>query len=182
MGGHPPRSPGEGLRPLREGTLRWTAAGLEMESVQAAPERQGLLGLLFIGFAATAILTALGFLLHVLFSYRRRAVELGVWRASGLSQRQMAAYLIWELFFLLLLGGGIGVALGVGASRLYIPYMQIGLEPTALVPPFEVTIAWAAIGQVLALFAFLFLVSLLVLILALQRMRIFQAIKLGESV
>lgn len=172
----------EGLRPLRDGRLRWTGATAEMEAVQAAPERQGLFGLLFIGFAASAILTALGFLLYALFSYRRRAVELGVWRASGLTRRQMGAYLAWELFFLLLLGGGIGVALGIGASRLYIPFMQIGLDPRALVPPFEVTIAWRAIGQVLALFAVLFLATLLGLTLALQRMRIFRAIKLGESV
>lgn len=172
----------EQLRPLRGGVLRWQGATTEMEAVQGEPARQGLFGLLFIGFAATAVLMALGFLLYVLFSYRRRAVELGAWRASGLSRAQMAAYLAWELFFLLALGGALGVTLGIAASRLYIPYLQIGLEPAALVPPFEIMVAWEAIGQVLALFSLLFLVTLLALMLALQRMRIFQAIKLGESV
>ena len=93
--------------------LNWDAAQLEIVSEQGRPERQGLFGLLSIGFGAAAVLTVLGFLLYALFSFRRRFIELGVLRASGLSSEQMTSFLAWELIFLIVIGG----AVGTGAWR-----------------------------------------------------------------
>jgi putative ABC transport system permease protein len=124
----------------------------------------------------------LGFLLYVLFSFRRRFIELGVLRASGLSISQMASYMVCELAFLLLLGCGAGTALGTWMSYLFIPYLQIGTDAASRIPPFQVVIAWPAIFQIYALFTGLFVITLVVLVLLLWRMKIFQAIKLGETV
>ncbi|MCJ7550048.1 MAG: ABC transporter permease [Anaerolineae bacterium] len=149
---------------------------------QLKPERQGLLGLLSVGFSAAALLTALGFVLYALFSFRRRAVELGVLRAIGLSTSQMSTFVATELALLLAVGGGVGTALGIWASKTYIPYLQIGGSVTARVPPFAVEIAWPALLRIYALFALLFVVALAILVRALKRMQLFQAIKLGETV
>ncbi len=162
--------------------MSWDTPVLEIAATQAQPERQGLFGFLFIGFATAALLTALAFLLYVLFSFRQRFIELGVLRAAGLSIFQMSGYMIWELAFLILLGGAIGTVLGVWASNLFIPYLQIGSQMSALVPPFKVLIAWPTIFQIYWMFAGLFGVTLIVLVISLRRMRIFQAIKLGETV
>ena len=149
---------------------------------QQDPERQGLFGLLSVGFAAAALFTVLGFLLYALFSFRQRFIELGVLRAVGLSSGQMTIFLAWELAFLILTGIGLGTLLGVWASHLYIPSLQVGAGPLAQTPPFLVEIAWSAIVRIYALFGLLFLVALLVLATLLLRMKIFQAIKLGETV
>ena len=162
--------------------LSWDSPVLEITTTQAQPERQGLFGFLFIGFATAALLSALAFLLYVLFSFRQRFIELGVLRAAGLSMVQMSGYMIWELTFLILLGVSIGTILGVWASNLFIPYLQIGSQMSALVPPFRVLIAWPMIFQIYWMFAVLFGVTLIILLISLQRMRIFQAIKLGETV
>lgn len=148
---------------------------------QGKPERQGLLGLLSVGFTAAAILTALGFMLYVLFSFRRRAVEMGVLRASGLSTRHMASFVAWELAFLLITGSAAGTGLGVWASHLFVPTLQVGAEMTARVPPFAVQIAWPAILRLYALFAVLFVIALAALVRQLIRLKLFQAIKLGET-
>ena len=58
---------------------------------QRQPKRQGLLGLLSVGFIAAGALTLLGFLLAALISARRRAIELGVLRALGMSGWQVGA-------------------------------------------------------------------------------------------
>jgi putative ABC transport system permease protein len=159
------------------------AAALPLiEAEQRRPERQGLFGLLSVGFAAVAALTALGFLLYALFSFRRRFVELGVLRAIGLSQGQMISFLAWELAFFLAMGGGLGTGLGIGVSRLFIPYLQVGSDPMALIPPYVVEISWQAIARLYVLFGLLFVVALLALVALLRRMQIFQAIKLGETV
>jgi putative ABC transport system permease protein len=170
------------LPDINPGVFNWQAANLLINSEQQRPERQGLFGMLFIGFAAAAVLTVLAFLLYVLFSFQRRFIELGVLRASGLSNGQMTSYMAWELAFLVFLGGAVGTALGVWASRFFIPYMQVGSDPSSLIPPYEVLINWQAVFQIYFVFAALFVLTLVVVVTMLRRMKVFQAIKLGETV
>jgi len=169
-----------GAIPLR--TLSWNTPVDSISDAQSKPERQGLLGFLFIGFATAALLTVLAFLLHMVFSFQRRFIELGVLRAAGLSMGQMTGYLVWELAFLIMIGGVIGTILGYLASMTFIPFMQIGREAADLIPPFKILIAWDSIYQIYWMFGILFGLTLVVSIILLRRMRIFQAIKLGETV
>ena len=149
---------------------------------QRKPERQGLFGVLSVGFLAAALLTVLGFFLYALFSFRRRFIELGTLRAIGLSPGQMTTFLAWELAFVVLLGLGAGTILGGLVSNVYIPFLQVGNTPQSMTPPFLVEIAWPAIIRIYILFGTLFVVALSVLAALLLRMKIFQAIKLGETV
>ena len=81
-----------------------------------------------------------------------------------------------------MIGGVVGTILGYIASITFIPFMQIGSDPADLIPPFRVLIAWDSIYQIYLMFSILFALTLLVSVLLLRRMRIFQAIKLGETV
>ena len=149
---------------------------------QLAPERQGLFGVLSVGFIASALLTVLGFMLYALFSFRQRVIELGVLRAIGLSSGQMTIFLAWELAFLILAGLVLGTFLGAWTSQLFIPFLQVGVDAAARTPPFLVEIAWPAIFRIYILFGLIFIIALIILAGFLLRMRIFQAIKLGETV
>ena len=94
----------------------------------------------------------------------------------------MAAYLAGEQAVLILAGIGLGTGLGVWASRLFIPFLQVGSGRSALIPPFVVQVAWEQLGTIYALFGVMFVVAVAILILLLVRMRVFEAIKLGEAV
>jgi putative ABC transport system permease protein len=142
------------------------------------PERQGLFGLLSIGFATAAGLTVLGFLLYSVVSFRRRFIELGMLRAVGLSVAQMATFLTVEQALIILSGGAVGTGLGVWASQLFIPFLQVGLQT----PPFIVRIAWSDLLIIYAIFGAILAVAVVVLVGLLVRMRMFEAIKLGEAV
>jgi putative ABC transport system permease protein len=159
----------------------WSSASNDILAAQKRPERQGLFGLLSVGFVASALLTVLGFLLYALFSFRRRFIEMGMIRAIGLSVKQMTRFLAAELASLILLGIGAGTLVGVLASRLFVPFLQIGSTSQTNYPPFQIEIAWSSIFQIYGLFILLFIVALAVLSAILVRMKIFQAIKLGES-
>lgn len=172
----------EGVRDLRLRVLDWDAPLIKVSAEQQRPERQGLFGVLSVGFIAAALLTVLGFLLYAFFSFRRRFIELGILRAIGLSAGQMTAFLAWELAFLILIGLAAGTGLGVWISELFIPYLQVGTGPSAHIPPFIVQIAWPAVLRIYALFGLLFVAALGVLVALLLRMKIFQAVKLGETV
>jgi putative ABC transport system permease protein len=76
----------------------------------------------------------------------------------------------------------LGAGLGVGASVLFIQYFQVGSDKTALVPPFVVEIAWQQVGFILAVFGAMFVLAVAVLVVLLNRMRVFEAVKLGETV
>jgi putative ABC transport system permease protein len=159
----------------------WSSARKDILVEQSRPERQGLFGLLSVGFVASALLTVLGFMLYALFSFRRRFIEMGMLRAIGLSVQQMRSFLAAELAALILLGIGAGTVVGVLASRLFVPFLQIGSTAQAQYPPFQIQIAWVSIFEIYGLFILLFIGALLVLSAILIRMKIFQAIKLGET-
>ncbi len=168
---------------LRTLGFRISYADIAVDQVQREwrrPERQGLFGLLSVGFAAAALLSVLGFLLYALFSFRRRFIELGILRAIGLPVEQMVLLLASELVFLILAVLIAGTAWGVWISKLFIPYLQMGNTPAALIPPYLVAIGWSTIVRIYLLLGLLFLVTLALLAGLLWRMRIFEAVKLGE--
>jgi putative ABC transport system permease protein len=169
-----------GVRDLRLAVASASDARATIAAEQTRPERQGLFGLLSVGFLASAALTVLGFLVYAVVSFQRRFIELGVLRAVGLSVGQMAGYLAGEQAVLILTGGGLGTALGIWASILFIPYLQVGVGKTAQVPPFVVQIAWGQLWTIYAVFGAMFVLAVAVLIGLLVRMRIFEAVKLGE--
>ncbi|MBN1429161.1 MAG: hypothetical protein JXB07_12370 [Anaerolineae bacterium] len=161
---------------------KWVASPMEIAEQQGQPDRQGLFGVLSVGFVASALLTVIGFFLYALFSFRKRFIEVGLMRAIGLSARQMILYLAWEQAFLIGTGLLVGTALGILVGEIFIPTLQFGTEAAQLVPPFQVQIAWGALVQIYALFGALFLGASGGLAMLLRRMKIFQAIKLGETV
>jgi putative ABC transport system permease protein len=93
----------------------------------------------------------------------------------------MAGYLTGEQAVLILCGGSLGTGLGLWASRLFIPYMQVGADKTTRVPPFVVQIAWNELWTIYAVFGAMFVLAVAVLIALMMRMRIFEAVKLGEE-
>ncbi len=170
-----------GVRDLGVAVVSASSARDLIAAEQARPERQGLFGLLTVGFLAAAALTVLGFLVYAATSFRRRFIELGTLRAVGLSVGQMATFLAGEQAILILTGAGLGTILGVTASRLFIPYLQVGAGKTAQVPPFVVQIAWQELWLIYAVFGAMFVIAVVVLLGLLIRMKVFEAVKLGEA-
>jgi putative ABC transport system permease protein len=171
----------EGVQKLGVMVMNYSHVQTRIDQEQTRPTRQGLFGMLSVGFGAAGLFTVLGFFLYSVFSLRRRTIELGVLRAIGFSSGQMAAYLGCELALLLGVGMGAGTLLGIITSRLYIPYFQISASEEGLALPFAVVVAWPDVYRIYAIFGLLFVLALAALLLLLRRMRIFEAVKLGES-
>jgi len=171
----------EGAKALGIGVERAYSVRREVDKEQLRPERQGVFGLLSAGFVASALLTVLGFLVYSHVSFSQRYIELGVLRAIGLSVGQMAAFLIAEQLTVITVGAIAGTGLGVLVSNLFIPFYQVQIGKYAFTPPFVVQIAWAETMYIYAVFGGMFLAAVVVLLFSLRRMRIFEAVKLGET-
>jgi putative ABC transport system permease protein len=152
-----------------------------IEDAQSSPERQGVFGLLSVGFVAAALLTVLGFVVYSYVSFSQRYIELGVLRAIGLSMGQMSAFLAAEQLVLIVSGTAVGTGLGVLASRLFVPFFQVQAGEHPFTPPFVVRVAWDRLPYIYAVFGVMFVAGVIVLLLSLRRMRISEAVKLGET-
>ena len=154
----------------------------EIKLGQEKPERIGLFGVLNVGFLATSLMPGIGFLLYTFSSLRRRFIQLGILQALGLSVRQLVASLITEQLILMGLALLGGAASGLVTSLLFIPYLQVGVTPGTPIPPFNVLVGWAEAGWLSLGFGFILLITMLGTIIYLVRLKVFQAVKLGETV
>jgi putative ABC transport system permease protein len=93
---------------------------------------------------------------------------------------QMAAFLAGEQLALIVTGAAVGTGLGVQASRLFIPFLQVRSGQHPHTPSFVVQVAWGDILQIYAVFGGMLLVAVVIMLVLLIRMRVFEAIKLGE--
>ena len=162
--------------------LGWEAPGPWVLQALKRPEYQGVVGLLSMGFLACTLLTVLGFVLFTASSFRERAVETGVLRALGFSQREVISFMGWELIVLLFFGLGAGTGIGIWTSGAFIPLLQDGIDPMPILLPLAPQIAWPRVYQVNLFLGILYLVSTALLTTFLMRSRVTQAIKMGETV
>ncbi|MHB9033993.1 MAG: hypothetical protein ACYC6L_13220, partial [Anaerolineae bacterium] len=70
---------------------------------------------------------------------------------------------------------------GLISSNLYIPFLQVGYTASDLIPPYLVNIAWPDIIKAVAAILVTSLVTNLGVIWFLSRIKVFEALKLGES-
>ncbi|MHA6482975.1 ABC transporter permease [Paenibacillus sp. strain BS8-2] len=138
-------------------------------------------GVLTLGFVLAILVSFIGFLLYWVLSLRGRTLQNGILRAIGLSVRNLIAMLAAEQ----ILTSGVAVLLGVivgnVASWLYVPNFQIAFNPSSLVPPFMVKFEAADYMRIYIMVGLMLLIGLGILAYMLSRLRIHQALKLGED-
>ncbi|HEY3079713.1 MAG TPA: FtsX-like permease family protein [Chloroflexota bacterium] len=145
------------------------------------PQRTGLFGVLSIGFMVAAILTVLGFFLYSFLSFQRRLLQMGILRAIGLSSPQLFVLLMFEQVFLILLGVAAGTGFGMWTSSLFIPFLQVSADQNGQVPRFVVETAWTDLQRIYIVLGIMLGFGLLIMSGLLRRMKVYQAVKLGEQ-
>jgi putative ABC transport system permease protein len=153
----------------------------ELLREQTRPQRQGMFGLLSVGFVTSGVLTLIGFLLAALIGARRRAIELGVLRAIGLNGGQVAVALGLEQIMVVVAGLGAGTGIGLLAATLVVPLLQAGSGPYPGTPAYAAQVAWSDVTIIYVVFGLTLLLVLAALGIGLARMQLFQAVKLGDS-
>ena len=148
---------------------------------QDKPERQGLFGVLSVGFMMTGLMPGIGFVLYSYASLRRRFIQLGILQAIGLSVPQLIGYLALEQFLLMGLSIISGALIGLLTSVLFVPFLQVGAAPGAPVPPFWVLIGWNEAAYLSLAFGVILFMVVIGTITYLARLKVFQAVKLGET-
>jgi len=112
---------------------------------------------------------------------RSRLLHFGVLRAVGLSLSQLVTLLGLEQLFSLGLGLGAGTVLGINATRLFLPFLRDGAVDTSSVPPFIIVTDPADLVRIFTVLGTMLVIAVIGLAAILVRMKLHQAIKLGED-
>ncbi|MFC5406969.1 ABC transporter permease [Cohnella soli] len=138
-------------------------------------------GVLTLGFIISILISFVGFLLYWILSLKGRTLQNGIMRAIGLSLRQLIGMLALEQLLTSGVAIVIGVLIGNFASELFVPNFQIAFNPSSLVPPFKVVFAAIDFVRLYAVVFIMIALGLGILSFMLSRIRVHQALKLGED-
>ena len=138
-------------------------------------------GLLTINFMVTLILCAVGFLIYWILSIRLRELLFGVYRAMGMSMKEIIGMLLNEHFFLSFLSIASGTLIGCIATKLFVPLIEIAYRVTAQTLPIEVLIERSDAIRLAAVISGMLLFCIIILGILISKIKIAQALKLGEE-
>jgi putative ABC transport system permease protein len=156
-------------------------ASEQLVAAKNDPLLQGTNGALTLGFTVTLLVSTIGFLIYWIISMQSRTLQFGVYRAMGLSRTRVFGMIAWEQLFVSGSAVAWGAAIGNLTGDLFVPLLQLTASAAEQVPPFHVTSEPADLIRLYAVVAAVLVVGLVVLTAIAFRIRIAQAIKLGEE-
>jgi len=169
---------------LKEQNIQITSLTDEKQEIiksKVDPFRLAINGVMTLGFVLAILICFFGFLLYWILTLSGRVLQFGIFRAMGMSLGQVIGLLVFEQ---LLTSGAaiiIGVITGLLSSRLFVPFFQISFDPVKQALPFRVIVEVADQLRLYTIVMAMIAASLLILGLLISRIRIHQAIKLGED-
>ena len=145
------------------------------------PVFQATNGILTVGFIVVLALCSVGFLIYWILSIRSRQLQFGIFRAMGMTMREILGMLVTEQVFLSILSMVVGALVGRLAGRLYVPMIQMAYSSTDQLIPLEVTSAVSDEMKLYAVVIVVMIVCMLILGRIIKSIKIAQALKLGED-
>lgn len=145
------------------------------------PFFQGTNGILTVGFVVSLLLCAVGFLIYWILSIRSRSLQFGIYRAMGMSMGEVLSMLLCEQIFITGTSVGAGFLVGALAAKFFIPLIQIAYNAQNGVLPLEVISNSDDILRLLILVGIMILLCMAILGWLISKMKIDQALKLGED-
>ncbi|MBQ4307924.1 MAG: FtsX-like permease family protein [Lachnospiraceae bacterium] len=144
------------------------------------PLIQGTNGMLTVGFIVALALCAVGFLIYWILSIRERELQFGIFRAMGMSMKEIVTMLVNEHVFISGIPVAAGVAVGMLTSKLYMPLIQIAYATIDTAVPLRVVHEAGDMIKLGIVVGAMIVVCLVILGTMVRRMKIAQALKMGE--
>ncbi|TDF99620.1 ABC transporter permease [Paenibacillus piri] len=138
-------------------------------------------GVMTLGFIISIVISFFGFLLYWVLSLSGRVLQFGILRAMGISFRQLLAMLVAEQLLTSGAAVAIGMLTGNLTSRFFVPMFQLSMQTSSQVPPFLVTFDPNDQLQLYLIVGVMLILGLFILGTMLSRVKIHQAVKLGED-
>jgi putative ABC transport system permease protein len=153
----------------------------ELVKLNKHPTHGGVFGILSLGFLVSILISLIGYVLYWFFNLSSRIVQFGVLRAMGLKRKQLTVMLLMEQALTGGLSIGIGIGVGKLASYLFLPFLQTSDNVKTQVPPFHVVFKSSDTYSLYFIVLVMMCMGAGFLFFHIRRLRVHQAIKLGEE-
>jgi putative ABC transport system permease protein len=150
-------------------------------SLKNDPIFQGTNGILTVGFVVVLIVCTVGFLIYWILSIRSRELLFGIFRAMGMTMKEILKMLFNEQIFISGISVGLGVVIGLLVSKLYLPLVQIAYASVDTVIPLKVVSESGDMVRLLVVMLAVIAICMLILGGLIRKIKISQALKLGEE-
>ena len=152
-----------------------------MVEIRSNPIVQGTNGVFTVGFLMILVVCITGFLIYWILSIRARVLQFGIFRAMGMSVGNISSLLVNEQVFITLTAILIGTIVGELASYFFVPLVQLSFAPAEQVIPLLVVMESRDYFNIFMSVGAAILLCLLVIIRYVAKIKIDQALKLGED-
>ena len=153
----------------------------DLITLKNKPVVQSTNGVLTSNFIIVLLLCSVGFLIYWILSIRSRELQFGIYRAMGMSVKEVLAMLICEQ---VLISGSsilIGVLAGSLATKLYLPLIQVFYSGSDQTLPIRMVSEVSDSIRLFVIIGLMIAVCMAVLAWLISKIRIAQALKLGED-
>ena len=161
--------------------MKYVNRQADMDAVEEEPLLQGTNGILTMGFLMTMILCATGYLLYWVLAIRSREMFFGILRAKGMRKGEIFHLLINEQIFC----GGFcviaGLFIGILASEMFVPILQIAYAASDQVLPIRLITQDQDMVRLCGVIGVMMTVCLVILMLLVRKLNVAKALKLGEE-
>ena len=161
--------------------MKFRDLSAEYQKSRSGSILQGTNGILTVGFIVALVLCTVGFLIYWILSIRDRELQFGIFRAMGMSMKEIIVMLLNEHLYISLFAILIGVVDGILTSKLFMPLIQIGYSSADTAVPLKVASAPSDMIRLAVIVALMLISCLFILSVIVRRMKIAQALKLGED-
>ena len=153
----------------------------EISEAKKDPMLHGMNGILTLDFLVTMIICGAGFIIFWFLSIRQRVLQFGIFRAMGLKKRELVAIIIWEQILISAVAIIVGILIGGITSELFVPLFQIVDTAAERVIPFVMSYNRQDYYRIYMLVGFMLVVGIAALARFTTRIKMDQAVKLGED-
>ena len=153
----------------------------ELVEMKNEPELQATNGVLTVGFIVILTLCSVGFLIYWILSIQSRALQFGIFRAMGMTMKEVLSMLFNEQIFV----SGVSIVAGIGigklASQLFVPMIQMVYNSGKQLLPAEIQNATDDTLKMYIVVAVVMLLCFGILGWLIKKIKIAEALKLGED-
>ncbi|MBS4200437.1 FtsX-like permease family protein [Bacillus sp. FJAT-49732] len=141
----------------------------------------GLNGTMTLGFLISLLISFIGFLLYWVLTIKSRTLQYGIYRAMGIPMPKLIGILVSEQLLTSGVACILGIIVGGVTSQLYVPLFKLSMNVRDLMPPFTVISEASDEAKIYIFAAAMLILGSAILIGFLRKIKIHQAIKLGED-
>lgn len=138
-------------------------------------------GLFSLSFIIAIILCTVGFLIYWITSIKQRELLFGIYRAMGMSMKEINKMLINEQMFSSVLASAAGYGVGAISTVLFVKLVAIVYLPEAHSIDISIAVNPFDIVKLTIVVLLMFIICFIVIRTILKKMNITQALKLGED-